>query len=386
MNLSVPFRLAWSQLAQHPAKLATGVSGVVFACVLIFAQLGFKGALFDSATAVQAGLTGDIFLIHRNTDTLMQTHAFPRARLYQALAVDGVAQASPIYVGTGSWKNPWNATRRAMFVFGIDPGNCALNFSGLREGLPLLKRDDTLLFDERSRPEFGDIKGALRNSSEIPVQLSDRKVNAVGTFALGVGFTADGNVITNEATFMRIFRERTFAGPDIGILALRPGADVLAVRDAIRARLPEEVRVLTHAEFVGVERAYWENNSPIGAIFSLGVIMGLIVGVVIVYQVLYTEIANHLSEYATLKAIGYSHRFLVLLVGAAALILAVMGFVPGVALSLGLYKIVGDVAFLPMHLGLDRLGGVFFLTLAMCFGSALLAVRRLQAADPADVF
>jgi putative ABC transport system permease protein len=386
MNLSAPFRLAWSQLAQHPAKLATGVSGVVFACVLIFAQLGFKGALFDSATAVQAGLNGDIFLIHRNTDTLMQTHAFPRARLYQALAVDGVSQASPVYVGTGSWKNPWNASRRAIFVFGIDPGNCALNFSGLRDGLPLLKRDDTFLFDERSRPEFGDITGALTRGGELPVQLSNRKVNAVGTFVLGVGFTADGNVITNEATFMRIFRERSFSGVDIGILTLRPGADVLAVRDAIRSRLPQEVRVLTHAEFVGVERAYWENNSPIGAIFSLGVMMGLIVGVVIVYQVLYTEIANHLSEYATLKAIGYSHRFLVMLVGAAALILALMGFVPGVALSLGLYHLVGEVAFLPMHLGPGRLAVVFFLTLAMCFGSALLAVRRLQAADPADVF
>ena len=136
--MSTAFRLAWSQLAQHPAKFATGVAGVVFACVLIFAQLGFKGALFESATAVQTGLTGDIFLIHQNTDTLMQMHAFPRTRLYQALAVDGVVQACPVYVGTGSWKNPWNGTRRAVFVFGIDPANAALDFSGVRSALPLL--------------------------------------------------------------------------------------------------------------------------------------------------------------------------------------------------------------------------------------------------------
>ena len=384
--MNAAFRLAWSQLSHHPAKLATGVAGVVFACVLIFAQLGFKGALYDSGTAIQAGLNGDLFLIHQNTDTLMQTHAFPRARLYQALAVEGVAQASPVYVGTGSWKNPWNSARRAVFVFGVDPANCALDFGGLREKLFLLKRDDAILFDERSRPEFGDVPGALRQAQPVAVQLSDRRVDVAGTFTLGVSFTADGNVITNEATFMRIFRERRLSGPDIGILTLAPGANVEAVRAAVRARLPGEVRVLTHAEFVGVERAYWENNSPIGAIFSLGVTMGLIVGVVIVYQVLYTEIANHLSQYATLKAIGYSHRFLVTLVGAAALILAVMGFVPGVGLSLVLYRIVGDVAYLPMHLSFDRLSGVFLLTLGMCFGSALLAVRRLQGADPADVF
>jgi putative ABC transport system permease protein len=268
----------------------------------------------------------------------------------------------------------------------VDPANCALDFGGLREKLFLLKRDDAILFDERSRPEFGDVPGALRQAQPVAVQLSDRRVDVAGTFALGVSFTADGNVITNEATFMRIFRERRLSGPDIGILTLAPGANVEAVRAAVRARLPGEVRVLTHSEFVGVERAYWENNSPIGAIFSLGVTMGLIVGVVIVYQVLYTEIANHLSQYATLKAIGYSHRFLVTLVGAAALILAVMGFVPGVGLSLVLYRIVGDVAYLPMHLSFDRLSGVFLLTLGMCFGSALLAVRRLQGADPADVF
>jgi len=380
------FRLAWRQLAHHPVKFATGTAGVVFACVLIFAQLGFKGALYESATSVQTGLTGDLFLLHRNTDTLMQTQAFPRARLYQTLAVEGVRSASPLYVGASSWKNPWNAARRAIFVFGIDPANAPITFPGVRAALPLLKRDDAAIFDDRSRPEFGDVAGALRRGSSVAVQLNDRRLDVVGTFSLGVSFTADGNVITNESTFMRLFKNRALTGPDIGILTLAPGADVESVRRAVRARLPAEVRVLTHAEFVAVERRYWENNSPIGAIFSLGVAMGLIVGVVIVYQVLYTEIANHLSEYATLKAIGYSHRFLVTLVGAAALILAVLGFVPGVAISAGLYRVVGDVAFLPMSLPAARLGGVFLLTLAMCLGSAVLAVRRLQAADPADVF
>lgn len=380
------FRLAWSQLAHHPVKLATGVAGVIFACVLIFAQLGFKRALYDSATLVQTGLTGELFLVHRNTDTLMQTHSFPRSRLHQALAVDGVTSVSPFYIGTGSWKNPWNASRRATLIFGVDPVSAPIKFPGVRAVLSLLKRDDVALFDQGSRPEFGDVPGALRRGEKLAVQVNERRLEITGTFALGVSFTADGNLITNEATFMRLFRGRALAGPDIGILTLRPGASVEAVRAAVRERLPEDVRVLTHAEFVGVERQYWENNSPIGAIFSLGVIMGLIVGVVIVYQVLYTEIANHLTQYATLKAIGYSHRFLVTLVGAAALILGVLGFVPSVAISAGLYAIVREVAFLPMNLPLDRLAGVFLLTLAMCLGSALLAVRRLRAADPADVF
>lgn len=384
--MKTAFTLAWCQLSHHPIKLATGTAGVVFACLLMFAQLGFKGALFDSATAIQQGMTGDLFLVHRNTDTLMQPHAFPRSRLHQALAVDGVTGASPLYVGTGSWKNPWNAARRAIFVFGVDPASAPLNFEGVREVLPLLKRDDVAVFDVRSRPEFGDIGGTLHTTPSVAVELNNRQLHVAGTFALGVGFSADGNVITNEATFMRLFSGRALRGPDIGILTVRPGADKEAIRDAVRSRLPAEVRVLTHAEFVAVERAYWEHNAPIGTIFSLGVAMGFIVGVVVVYQVLYAEIANHLSEYATLKAMGYSNRFLVTLVCCAALILAVLGFLPGVALSAGLYQLVAHLAFLPMSLQVDRLALVFALTVAMCMGSAFLAVRRLKAADPADVF
>ena len=384
--MRLALQLAWKQLSSHRIKLITGVTGVVFACVLIFAQLGFKGALFDSATAVQSGMSGDLFLLHHNTNTLMQPHMFARARLQQALMAPDVTAASGIYVGMASWKNPWNHTRRMIYAFGVDPVSVPIDFQGLREQLPKLRQDDVALFDVRSRPEFGDVGAGLKHQSAVPVEVNDRSLQVKGTFALGVGFAADGNMMVSANTFMRLFPDRGFHAVDIGVLSLRPGADPLLTQRQLAKILAPEIRVLTHAEFVKIERDYWEQATPIGAIFSLGVVMGLIVGVVVVYQVLYTEIANHLSEYATLKAIGYSNGFLVRVVLAAGLILAVLGYIPSLLAALSLYAVVEHVAFLKIAMPWSRVLGVLVLTISMCLISAFLAVRRLRAADPADVF
>ena len=82
--------------------------------------------------------------------------------------------------------------------------------------------------------------------------------------------------------------------------------------------------------------------------------MGLIVGMVIVYQILFSDIASHLKEYATLKAIGYSNGYLRRTVPGAALILAILGFIPGLVLSVVLYDFVGRGTFLNLAMDLPR--------------------------------
>ena len=118
--------------------------------------------------------------------------------------------------------------------------------------------------------------------------------------------------------------------------------------------LPRDVMVLTQAELVAWERRYWEEATPIGFIFAFGSLMGLVVGMVIVYQILFSDIASHLREYATLKAMGYSNWYLGRAVLSAALILAVLGFVPGFAVSFFLYDAVGKGTFLPLDMGVER--------------------------------
>lgn len=147
-----------------------------------------------------------------------------------------------------------------------------------------------------------------------------------------------------------------------------------------------DVRVLTRDQFADNERAYWLRNSPVGFIFNLGTFMGLIVGAVIVYQILYSDVADHLSEYATLKAMGFSDMRLLLIVIQQALILTVLGFVPGLTIAQTLYILTFRATMLPIEMTLGRALLVLGLTTAMCCGSAALAVRKLRSADPAEIF
>jgi putative ABC transport system permease protein len=359
---------------------------VMFACVLVFMQLGFRSALFDSATALPQAMRSELFLIHPLPTALFKPEPIPRVRAYQTLALEEVEQAVPIYMTQAVWRNPETGTRRALQLVGFDTEAGAVSFPGLAELVPALKRPDAIAFDTRSRPEFGRVAEILAREGPFRVQLGNREVEVVGTVTLGASFGADGNAVMSETNFRRIVKERQASNTDLVALRLREGADPLAVQARLRALLPPDVAVLTHAELVQWERNYWEETTPIGFIFAFGSLMGLIVGMVIVYQILFSDIAGHLKEYATLKAMGYSNLYLGRAVLSAALILAVLGFLPGFALSTFLYDVVGKGTFLPLEMDAPRALGVFAMIFTMCAVAGLLAMRKLRDANPADMF
>ncbi|HEY9736672.1 MAG TPA: FtsX-like permease family protein, partial [Trichocoleus sp.] len=109
-------------------------------------------------------------------------------------------------------------------------------------------------------------------------------------------------------------------------------------------------------------------------------------GVVIVYQILYSDVTDHLPEFATLKAMGYSDRYLLTVLLQESLILALIGFVPSLLLATGLYQLVYAATLLPIGMKLDRAITVLVLTVVMCAGSGAIAMRKLYSADPADIF
>jgi putative ABC transport system permease protein len=150
--------------------------------------------------------------------------------------------------------------------------------------------------------------------------------------------------------------------------------------------LPPDVEVLTKAGFIAREQAYWRKNTPIGYVFTFGVVMGLVVGAVIVYLVLFVNVAERLPEFATLKAIGFTDRALFGVVLQQALILAALGFAPGMLMCCGLYTLTAHATHLPLELTFGTSGLVFALTLVMCCASGAAALRKVRAADPAEVF
>lgn len=378
-------RLAWRQLLADRVRLATAIAGVMFASLLVFMQLGFRGALFDSATNLLGAMRADMFLVHPMTEASFRTEQIPRARGWQALADPDVLRAVPIYLAQATVRDPVRGGRRAAQVIGLDPAGQALDFQGLAPLAGVLSRPDTFAWDLRSKPDFGPLAALFTERGTLRVQVANRNLELVGLVEIGPSFGADGNVVMSETNFRRIF-PRQASNADLVALRLAPGADPVAVQARLRALLPHDVAVRSHAQMVAEERRYWEKGTAIGFIFGFGSVMGLVVGMVIVYQILFADVAGHLSEYATLKAMGYSNFYLARVVMGAAVILAIIGYIPGFGLSILLYDYVAKATFLPLHMPLDRAVTVFLLIFGMCLIAGLLAVRKLRDANPADMF
>jgi putative ABC transport system permease protein len=384
--LMLPLRLAWRQLRWEKARLLSAIAGVMFACVLVFMQLGFRAALFDSATALLSAMRADIFLLHPMTLVSFKPETLPRVRASQALALPEVQAAVPVYLAQATWRNPENGTRRAVQLVGFDTESGVMDFQGLAPLIDTLKRADTIAFDMRSRPEFGDVGRLLRERGPFPVQVGNKMMEVAGLVEIGPSFGADGNIVMSELNFRRMVKDRQVSAVDLVAIRLVPGADREAAAARLRQVLPSDVMVLTQQQLVAHERNYWETATPIGFIFAFGSLMGLIVGMVIVYQILFSDIASHLKEYATLKAMGYSNFYLGRVVLSAALLLAVLGFLPGFAASAVLYDVVGKGTFLPLGMETGRALGVFGMIFTMCALAGLLAMRKLRDANPADMF
>lgn len=379
--------LAWLQLTREKTRLVIALAGIAFADILMFMQLGFREALFDANVLLHKSLEGDIVLINPQSDALLSMETFSQRRLYQALAVKSVASVHPVYLGFTGWKNPETRKLRNIQVIGINPQDRLFALPGVEEKLDLVKIPDVVIFDKGSRAEFGPIAAQIEQGKSVNTEVAGRKVKVGGIFELGASFGADGNIITSDQNFLRIFGdERKIGLIDIGVINLKPGTDVEVAKAQIQNYLPKDIKVLTKQEFVDFEKDYWASSTAIGFIFTLGTIMGFIVGTVIVYQILYSEVSDHMPEYATLKAMGYTQTYLLLVVFQEALILAILGYIPGFGFAMIQYTMARNATLLPIVMTATRAITVIILTILMCFISGAIAVRKLRSADPADIF
>lgn len=378
--------LAWFQVTREKTRLLVALAGIAFADILMFIQLGFQDALYDAAVKPHRHLNADLILINPQFETLLSVKSFSRERLYQALAFEGVESVSPLYIATGQWRNPETRRSRAILVWGTDPVKPAFNLPEVKQNQEQLKLLDRILFDQAGRPEYGPIADIFKKEAAVEAEVSGTNIQVGGLITLGASFAADGNVIASDSTFLKIFTDRKPEKIEVGLINLKPGANPLKVQESLRANLPNDVIVLTPEGFAEVEKNYWASGTGIGFIFGLGAGVGFIVGIVIVYQILYSDVADHLPEYATLKAMGYTDNYLLGVLMQEALILAVLGFMPGFFLSFGLYHVTQAATLLPIGMKLERAVTVLVLTVIMCSVSGAIAMRKLSAADPADVF
>jgi putative ABC transport system permease protein len=378
--------LAWLQLKREVTRLGVALAGIAFADILMFMQLGFRDSLYLSNVRIHDSLQGDIVLINSQSSALPSMKSFSQRRLYKALDLPTVESVHPIYIDFTSWKNPATGRPRNLVLIGINPEFNIINLPGVQDNINKIKLPDTVLYDRASRPEFGPIVAEFEQGKTVTTEVRRRRIKVGGLFTLGASFAADGNLITSDVNFLRIFTNRQRGLIDIGVIRLKPGADANAVAEQLRKNLTDDVKVLTKQEFIDFEREFWASSTAIGFIFTLGTIMGFIVGTVIVYQILYTEVTDHLAEYATLKAIGYTQKYLLIVILQEAFILAILGYLPGFGFTLFLYNSARNATLLPVFMNFERAIMVLIMTIVMCFISGTIAVRKLRSADPADIF
>jgi putative ABC transport system permease protein len=220
----------------------------------------------------------------------------------------------------------------------------------------------------------------------MSTELADRLVSVTGVFDLGPDYYYDGNVLTSADTLFTLFPNQNREEVFIGLIQLDDHASPGAVLDKLRKRMGPDVEIMSKSDILAREKTKWQKSTPAGYVFSMGVAVGFLIGVFICYQILYTDISDHLPQLATLKALGYQDRDLVRLVLTQAALLGMLGFFPAVIMTFGLYSILTALTGIVTKLTIARAALVFTLTISMCIAAGLLAVRKAIAADPADLF
>jgi putative ABC transport system permease protein len=361
------------------------VCGIGFAVVLMFMQLGFRNALFDSTVALHQRMNADLIITSAARYTVSVKETFSRRRLAQARACAAIESAWPLYIETAQsiWKNPATGQGHPIRVLAFDPAEPVLLLSDFDANA--IATPGTLAVDRRSKGDYGSPRIGDK------IELSDHATRIVATFELGTDFANDGNCIISSQQYRDYFSlpgssHDKLTDVDVGLLKVRPSVPLADALAQVREALPDDVRVQTRQQFIDQELAFWQHSTPIGFIFGLGTVMGFIVGVVICYQILYADVDDHMAEFATLKAIGYHNSYFVSVVLQESLWLSAFGFVPGIVTAGLLYGVLGWLTGLLLNLTAPRVLGVLFLTLAMCIVSGCLALRRVFQADPAELF
>lgn len=378
--------LGWLQLSHDKGRMAVAIAGIAFADVLMFMQLGFQNALYSSNTRLHQTLQTDLVLMNPQGRNLLNLSSFPRRRLYQAMNVPGVKSADPLYVKLANWKVPETRRETSIMVLGFNPDRPAFALPEVNQNLNSIKLPDTVLFDRASRGNYQSAIAQINQGKAVKTEIDRRTITIDGLFTVGASFAADGALITSDQNYLRLFPRQNSASVNAGLIQLQPGADLVEVQQVLKAHLPPDVKVLTKQEFIEFEKNYWAKNTAIGFVFNLGVAMGFVVGVIIVYQVLSTDVSDHMAEYATFKAMGYRNLYLLGIVFEEAIILSILGFLPGVGVSVALYHLTRQATNLPLYMTIGRALAVLILNMVMCSISGAIATRKLQAADPADIF
>jgi putative ABC transport system permease protein len=371
------FTLAFRNLFHDRLRFIATVIGIVFSIVLVTIQMGLYLGFGRMVTTMIDHASADLWVMPRGTKCFEDPSLLNARERYRALAVNGVAEAIPVVIGFADWRMPGGAMT-PVFVIGSDLRAGGLQPWDLVEGrIEALSNPKAIAVDRSYFDRLGISGiGATAEIRQQPVRVA-AVTNGIRSFT------------TTPFVFMDVDRARAHTGVPAGkatYLIVRLGPD--ANLDQVRRQLVSsnaDVEVLTPAEFRERSRTFWLFGTGAGAALFAGALLGVIVGTVVVAQTLYASTKEHLNEFATLRAMGSSRRYIYNVIVWQALLSAVIGFAIAALVSDVVVRLTAATA-LPIVITPGLIGGLFLLTIVMCIGSSIAAIVQVTRIDPAMVF
>jgi putative ABC transport system permease protein len=369
--------LAFRNLFHDRIRLAVTLVGILFSIVLVAVQLGLYLGASNIITANIDRAKADLWITVYGSKSFEDGGMLLTSReRHQALATPGVKAVIPLVVRFAEWRKPEGGSTRVVIV-GSDAEDGGLEPWSLIEGSwEEIKSPEGVAVDRTYFNELG-IKG-LGDTAQI------------ATGKVRVRAITDGirSFTQSPYTYTTLNRARALFGDSDGttfyLVQLEPGADVEKVRQDLQKRL-EGAEVLTQAEFRDRSLKQWLFRTGAGVALIGGALLGSLVGTVIVAQTLYSSTKDHLSEFATLRALGSSSGYIHQVILAQAGISAVVGYILGMSIALTILVFSRDTA-LPLVMTPGLAFWLFILTVGMCAISALSAIVKVTKIDPATVF
>lgn len=384
--------VAFRQLTQRMAKLIAALLGVTVAIVLMFMQIGFENALYDSALNLPKSLDADVVITAPDMSSLFYSPPwFSRSILYESRGLAGVESASPLYAVVMPIQDTSGKGARPVWLFGLSlEGRTILN-SEVNNQLSLIAQSNVTLLDRDSRRDFNPlVAGVTRNgSADVIAPIAGASIqltmSARGLFSMGPTFGVDGTMITSDINFRRITGQ-SLDRVSLGVVRLRPGSNIDEVKTRLQQHFGSRVRIFSKAEFIDNERDYYANRTPIGYIFRLGLLVGVMVGIVFILQALHGIINDNMTEYAVMRAMGYRQSFFWMLIGNITAGFVILAYIPSLFITAFLYWIATDAIQLPMIQKPEDALVVLVLVIFMGASAAAIAIRKLRKASPVDLF
>ena len=369
--------LALRNLFHDRLRFIATLIGIVFSVVLVLLQMGLYSGFGRMVTMMIDHASTDLWILSRGINSMEDISQLDGDIKDKVLAVDGVAEAVPLVIGFSDWHLPASGERTPVFIIGSDPKLRGLQPWNVVEG----KAEDlgtpyTVAVDR----SYYDRLGVSGTGSTAEINRHKVKVAVV----------TDGirSFTTMPYVFSDLDAARTYLDLPPGkisqlLVRVKPGSDINRVRDAIRSKVTN-VEVLTPQEFRQRSRTFWLFSTGAGAALFAGVLLGVIVGTAILAQTLYSNTREHLPEFAALRAIGCSNRYIFRIIRYQALLNAVIGLCLAGAIGAVVFHLTAKSA-LPIIITPLQAGGLVVIILLMCLVSAIVAIARVVRIDPVTV-